>query len=372
MNTNVLFIGLEVDDNAFHAAIVDQAGELIEEMKCKPVAGVLKKKLTPFIEAGSEIRICYEATYLGFSICRQLKALGLQCEVIASTLIPQVSGPRVKTDRLDCIHLAKLYRNGLLTPVHLPDQQEETIRDLNRSRFFLTRQSCSLKRHILMACRRMGHDYRANKGKTASHWTNMHMIWLEGVVANSEQHAFKINLEYLLMTLRQMQSQIAAYDNEIARIAEGPQYKRAVKALSCFRGLDTRSAMSVITEIGDVRRFPHPRKMASYAGMDVAEYSSGGKERRFQITKMGNAMLRTTIVEAAQFASKHPRFSRNLIERRKGVDPRFIEIADRCMHRLYKKSQALSRKGKHTNKVKVACAREMLGFIWESLNLAAA
>ena len=87
---------------------------------------------------------------------------------------------------------------------------------------------------------------------------------------------------------------------------------------------------------------------------------------------MGNRKVRTTLVEACQFATSPLKVGPTLRRRRADADNEAIKIADKCMHRLYKKGHNLRYKGKHTNKVKVACAREMLGFIWESLNKAAA
>jgi transposase len=127
----------------------------------------------------------------------------------------------------------------------------------------------------------------------------------------------------------------------------------------------------MITELGDIQRFNHPKKLASYAGMDIREYSSGGKERKFSITKMGSSRLRTTVIEACQSVWKTPNVGRAVKERRENVDEKIIAIADRCMLRLHKKSTRLLFAGKNKNKIKVACAREMLCFVWEALRAAA-
>ena len=106
--------------------------------------------------------------------------------------------------------------------------------------------------------------------------------------------------------------------------------------------------------------------------MDIREYSSGGKYNRFGITKQGNRYLRTAFVEANQRGYRTARVTKDLKARRKSTYPEFISIADRCLRRLNKKGNRLRLAGKHPNKVKVACAREMVGFVWESLHKAAA
>ena len=103
--------------------------------------------------------------------------------------------------------------------------------------------------------------------------------------------------------------------------------------------------------------------MTAYSGLSIREYSSGGKELRFGITKQGNHILRTAVVEACQFVFKPPKVSEILKERRIGADPENINIADRCIHRLSKKSIRTFMNKKHRNKRKVACAREMLCFV---------
>ena len=105
--------------------------------------------------------------------------------------------------------------------------------------------------------------------------------------------------------------------------------------------------------------------------MDIVEYSSGGKEKKFCMSRMGNKHIRTCMIEACQFVSYPPIISKALKERRKDTPLKLVQVADRCMKRLYKKSRHLIYREKHPNKVKAACAREMLGFIWESLRAVA-
>ena len=131
-------------------------------------------------------------------------------------------------------------------------------------------------------------------------------------------------------------------------------------------------ALTMITEIGDVKRFAHPRQLGAWVGMDIREYSSGGKHHRFGITKQGNRYLRTAFIEANQRAYRTTKLSREIKARRANANPEYIAIADRCLRRLSKKGNRLLEAGKHPNKVKVACAREMIGFVWESLNKVAA
>lgn len=368
MKSQILFVGVDVDDNAFHATIMSEQGGTEGEFACKPTAGALAKKLGKFKKENHELRVCYEATYLGFSLYRELKDLGVHSTVISASQIPELPSDRIKTDRIDSRKLAEYFMKGLLTEVHVPDEFTESVRDSIRSRDFLVDKTSSVKTHILSQCRLFSLDYRKSMNKPgAQYWTQSHLAWLKESLKEHPCKHFKLNIELLLNTLTQLEGQVALYDEEIRKISQQKQFKEPVNALLAFRGIDVNSAMTLVTEIGDPKRFPHPRQLTSYAGMGISEYSSGGKEKRFSMTKMGNRHIRTTVIESAQYASRRPQVSRWLKQRRLGTPHIYTDITDRCMKRLYKKSTNLLYRGKVSNKVKVACAREMLGFIWEAL-----
>ncbi len=320
----------------------------------------------------AELKICYEATYVGFRLQRDLAKRGYHCDVIAPSLTPRKPGERVKTDRLDSRKLAEYYQRGLLTLVHIPDESQEKVRGLIRSREFLVGQLKALKKHILSHCRCMGLDYRRSGtgGAQISHWTGLHRQWLLGRIREMHEDGLKLNLQMLLQ-MEHLERSVAGYDEDIKRIAEQAEYKKAVGAVCCYRGLDVLSAMTLICELGDIRRFDHPRRLTAYAGMSIVESSSGAHQRRFHISKMGNRFIRTTVIEACQTVGSLPRISRQLAKRREGAEKIWIEIADRAMARLHKKAMHLWHVNKPKNKIKVACARELLGFIWESLRAVA-
>lgn len=372
MGRRVLHVGVDVDDNSFHiGAFCKETGEVFE-MKTKPCSGHLIKKLEKLESQDFDVRVCYEASYIGFSLCRELNKKGFPTEIIASSMIPEVSSSRVKTDRVDALKLARYYSNDLLTPIHVPEEEDEHERDLIRGRSFLVDQRKSLKKHILSACRRNGLHYKLeSKSKKAHHWTKAHENWLVDRVNQLESKTLKLHFEVLLRQLEKVNEGIEEYDQTIRELSETEKYKSRKDALNCFRGIDTLTAMTLITEIGDVRRFNHPRRLTSYCGLDVTEYSSGGKEKKFGITKMGNYRIRTAAIESCQRVDRPNVLSKRLRRHRQGQNMKVIDIADRCTKRLKKKSNRLLHAGKPRNKVKVACAREFLGFVWEAIHEAA-
>lgn len=367
----IMYFAVDVDDKNFHACGISEgakSSETILKFKTRPNPAALSKKLKEATDQGFDIKVCYEALYIGFSLYRDLVDRGINCDVIAPSSVPRTTGQVVKTDRVDAEKMARYYKQELLTVVHVPTKDIEQVRMLCRSRHFMARQVRDLKRHIVSTCRKIGLNYRADsKFKCPAYFTQMHLDWLKNQLTKEEFKYSALSMEMMISQLNLFESQIKEFDGEIEKHAQKPEYKKKVEALNCYRGLDTLSSMTIIAEIGDINRFAHPSKLTSYVGFDLREYSSGGRERKFSISKMGNSRLRWTIVEACQRVHRTPNVSSRLRTRRKKADVKSIEIADRCMKRLYKKSQRMILGGKPVNKAKVACAREMLGFVWESL-----
>ena len=372
MNQNILHVGLDVDDTQYHGtAFNKETGEVIN-FRCRPTLKGLLTQLDKLQRhcQGCSIWLCYEASYVGFHLQRDLRTHGWRCDVVAPSSIPSPRGKAIKTDRIDAGHLAQFYANDLLTIVQPPDAEQEQDRDLLRSRQKVLLQRTQLRKHLHAVLRRNGLHYKAQTGNK-SHWTKHHYGWLQRTIKESSG-SLKVNLTLLLRQIRGLDEVLVEYGQHIEELADTPRYREAVQSLTCYKGIKNIFALTMITEIGDIQRFVHPRQLMSWIGMDVREYSSGGKHNRMGITKQGNRYLRTAFVEANQRGYRSNRIGKDVKARRNGTSPELIAIADRCLRRLNKKGNRLLLAGKHPNKVKVACAREMVGFVWESLNAVAA
>lgn len=372
MKQNILYVGLDVDDTQYHGSAFNKdTGEALD-FKCRPTLTGLLNQLDKLAKHFPDcaIRLCYEASYVGFYLQRDLHTHGVHCDVVAPSSIPSPRGKAVKTDRIDAGYLVQFYANGLLTIVQPPDEVQEQDRDLLRSRQKVMQQRTQLRKHLQAVLRRNGLHYKAHTGNK-SHWTKHHYCWLERTI-EGVPGSLKVNLDLLLRQLKGLNQILTEYGQQIEVLANLPRYQKAVRSLTCYKGIKNLFALTMITEIGDIKRFPHPRQLVSWIGMDIREYSSGGKHHHLGITKHGNRYLRTAFVEANQRGYRTARIGKDLKARRKETAPELISIADRCLRRLNKKGNRLLLAGKHPNKVKVACAREMVGFVWESLNTVAA
>jgi transposase len=157
---------------------------------------------------------------------------------------------------------------------------------------------------------------------------------------------------------------LASLDREVETLAQSDRYKEVVGFLRCFHGIDTLTAITLITEIFDFGRFSSPRELMSYLGLAPSESSSGEKQKKGSITKAGNKRVRRLLVETAWHYRHRYNVSNALKQRRAGQPQWAIDIADRAHHRLGKRYWYLVNNGKMPCKATVAIARELSGFIW--------
>ena len=215
------------------------------------------------------------------------------------------------------------------------------------------------KQHLLSFLLRRGKQYQ---GK--NYWTQKHMGWLRKIEFGNpvDQLTFK---EYLNEVTRLMDA-IKLLDAKIEEFSKNERYAENVSKLRCFAGIDTHSAMVMVTEIGDYSRFGSAESFSSYLGLTPGEHSSGKSATKTGITKAGNTHCRRILCESANaLARSNPyKKSKRLLSRQMGMDPDVIAYADRGTSRIKKKFFYLRENGKHTNVAKAACARELACFIW--------
>jgi len=313
------------------------------------------KRLAP-----GPIVACYEAGPCGYVLKRQLEKLEIPCQVIAPSLIPRKPGDRVKTDRRDARKLAEMLRGGYLTEVHPPTPLEEAVRDLCRCR--------EDAREDLMRARHRVTKFLLRRGLTwaGRDWTHTHTTWLRSL--QLEVEADRATLADYVRSVEFQQDRIAALDEELAKAAQQEPFQQPVAWLRCFRGIDTVTALTFVSEIHDFRRFRTARELMSYLGLTPSEWSSGERERRGGITKAGNSHARRVLIECAWHYRHIPAVGPGLKKRRKGQPGMIIALADKAHRRLWTRYRKLYRvQNKPHTKVIVAIARELAGFLWAAM-----
>jgi transposase len=304
------------------------------------------------------VKACYEAGPCGYTLQRSLTKWGVHCDVIAPTLIPRKPGDRRKTDRRDAIKLATCYRDGSLTPIVVPDEERERHRSVVRSRTVFQREIHRSKQHILKLLQTRGHRW------DHTYWTQDFLAWLRALALDPTDRLI-IDSHLELIGMKQILRE--RMDEEIQKIAELVPYARNVARLRCLKGIDTLSAVALVCEIGDVRRFENPRRLMGYMGLTVTEYSSGETERRGGITKCGNSWCRRLLVESAWSYQHKPRISKRLKECWATQPLPVVGYAERAQQRLHTRYWKLVHRRMPPAKANVAVARELVGFVWALL-----
>jgi len=371
MKKEIAYIGIDIDDKAYHVSGVNEEGVEIKSFVVRGSANKLAKELNRQFSA-YHLNACYEASYTGYSQARVLQKRGISCAVIAPTSIPKSPNERVKNDRVDALRLAQLWAKGSLSVVAIPTEQQEAERAIVRARDFVVIQIGDLKRRIIATCREFGLNYKDSVQGAAKYWTKAHRLWLDQEIQSLGNRLPELSfiLSSLLIQLEGLLASLTRFEHRILELSKNEIYAKKVQALQCFKGIQVTTAMCILTEIFDVSRFEHPKKLVAYVGLDVREHSSGGKQIQFGISKMGNRRIRKALTESCQMVTRGKTPTKIVEARRKGCPENVVDIAEKCRLRLYEKGHRLIANGKHINKVKTACAREMIGFIWEVLKVA--
>jgi transposase len=315
-------------------------------------------------EAPGPVRAFYEAGPCGYALQRHLTTPRVSCDVVAPALIPRKPGERVKTNRRDARKLAELGRAGLLTAVQPPTPEEEAVRDLARARDD-AREDLQRCRHRLgkLLLRRGLHYHGRN-------WTRGHREWLHRLTWTHT--AEQIVVDDYLLAIDHTDARLIELDAQLAKLAESEPYRTPVGWLRCFRGIDTLTAMLILAELHDFRRFASAPALMAYLGLVPGEDSSGEKHRRGRITRTGNVLVRRLLVETAWHYQHRPAVGVALTRRRNGQPPRVIAIADKAQQRLCRRFRKLAAEHKPAPKIAVAIARELAGFLWAALQPAPA
>lgn len=352
-------IGLDVHKDTIAVAVLRPEASECDERVIPNTPEALRKLLGRFPDR-SGLRACYEAGPTGYDTHRLISSLGVACEVIAPSLIPRRSGMRVKTDRTDARNLARLHRAGELVAVRVPTPAEEALRDLVRAREDLKSDRRIARQRIRSFLLRYGRRYPAPGGR----WSFRFEVWLRALVF--EEPAAQAAFDHLVSAYSVRDAQLSAIDKQIEEAALCGPLADAVARLRAFRGIDTLSAVTILTETCDFRRFPSAANYMAFTGLVPSEHSSGASRHQGSITKAGNAHVRRVLVEAAWAYRHRPAVRGAQAKRLEGQPPEVAAYSWKAQCRLSSTYRKLAAK-KGPNKAVVAVARELSGFVWGAM-----
>src|SRR5213083_1622418 len=328
-STTTVTVGLDVHARSIRLAAVC-ADELLEER----TLAYDEEQLERLLRRWPAVRCCYEAGPTGFGLYRYLLERGIECVVVAPGLVPQRPGERVKTEPCDARKLARLHAGGLLEPIQVPSPELEAARDLVRAREDARLDRMRDRQRLSKFCLRHGRLLPTNA------WTITRRRWLGE--QRFEFAARQQTFDTYLHAVDLVDARVARLERAIRDTAEQDPWRELVGRLRCLRGIDTLTALALVAEIGDFGRFNCAEEFMAFVGLVPSEHSSGERRRQGSITTVGYELGR----------------------RQRGQDAAVIERAWRCQQRLHQRWQRMAARGKPHQKIVVACARELAGFVW--------
>jgi transposase len=357
--TTTLFVGLDVHKDSI--AVAHAEARRTDPPHFVGAIGTRQADIDKLIRRlqskAAELVFVYEAGPCGYQLQRYLTGKGLDCQVVAPSLIPKRPGDKVKNDRRDAVELARLQRSGDLTPVYVPSVEDEAVRDLCRARDAARVTLKAAKLRLKSFLLRLGLHYTGR-----ADWNDAHRRYLAKVVCPTP--AQQIVFQESIRAVDEQVDRLGRIERELLELAPTWRLWPVVEALQALRGVQWIVALTVVAELGDLTRFDNPRQLAAFVGLIPSEHSSGDKRRQGAITKAGNTRARRVLVEGA-WAYRYPaKISPHIQQRIEKLPKAVQDIGWKAQVRLCKRFRRLAARGKHHNLVVTAIARELVAFMW--------
>lgn len=354
--SSTVFVGMDVHKDSIEVAIADES-EVRRYGQVGGDASAVDRVVRKLRSAHRDLMFVYEAGPCGFWLQRRLAAQGLACMVVSPSMTPRRPGERLKTDRRDAVKLARLARAGELTAIYVPDEGDEAMRDLVRARedaVAMQRQARQRLQALLLR-----NEVRYPQRTT---WTQAHRRWIAHL--KLPHPAQQIAFEEYVMAVQDASARLERFTAAITMHLEQWRWQPVVAALQALRGVQVLHAVRIVAELGDLRRFESPRGLMGYLGLIPSLDSSGPRRRQGGITKAGNSSARRALVEAAHAYRFPARVSRLIAQRQSTLDADVCARAWKAQVRLCGRFRKLAARGLNRNKIVVAVARELCGFVW--------
>jgi transposase len=360
--TSILYVGLDVHTTNYTICSYSfPEDRFFAEIQVAPDYHQILKYLDRVrsMRGGDCKFLCgYEAGCLGYSLYHQLTYHGVDCVILAPSTMGKFDNLVHKNDYRDARTIAKCLAFNTYKAVHVPTKIDEAVKDYMRMRDDANTALKTVKQQIIAYCTRHGFLF---DGK--SKWTKRHLDWLHGLdLGNPIMN--EVLQEYMIRYY-QLSEKVDMYDVRIEEFSQMDEYREDAAKLQCFIGVKTHTAMALLSEVGDFKRFESAERFAAYLGLVPRDHSSAENGKRLGITKAGNAHLRRLLVESANSYAKGKigHKSKALMARQKGNSPQVIAYADKANERLRRKYYRLSSHTKRNIAV-TAVARELACFVW--------
>lgn len=357
--TSVTHLGMDVHRDSISVAVLPPNAETGEVDRIFNDEDSVRRLVVRLGDPRS-LRACYEAGPTGYGLHRQLRSLGVRCDVVAPALIPRAAGDRVKTDKRDARRLARLHRMGELVAIRVPTEAEEGVRDLLRAREDLVIDRRRARQRLSAFLLRHGQVFR-----DGDPWTNKHLEWLTS--RRFADRAVQATYDRYRAVVSVRDADVVAVEADLDPWFDHELFYDRCSRLAAYRGIDRLGALTLVAEVCDWRRFASAHHHMSFCGLVPCEHSSGERTWRGALTKAGNAHVRRQLVESAWAYQHRANVGQSLARRQDGVHPDTIARAWAAQLRLTRRFRDLAARKDSRNIAAAAIARELAGFVWAEM-----
>lgn len=330
-----LYVGLDVHKKSWAVSIFSDHHEL-KTMSTDPNPDSLAKFLSRNYP-GADYRAVYEAGFSGFGACRQLRELGIECQVVHPADVPTTHKEKIqKTDSADSRKLARMLRNNELSAVHIPDVELEMNRSLLRQRFNLSKDLTRQKIRVRSLLLQYGIEIPDHLSKSQYRsWSKPYMEWLKNVPGAPFQLQQVIN--NYLETGQILKKQLLEVTRQIRDLSRTDTFKANCDFLNSVPGISTLVAMNMLVQFGDIKRFKGFAELCNYVGIAPTMYNSGEKTVTGKLTNRGRKSIKIMLIEASWIAVRRDpaltlRF--NELSKRMNKNKAIIKIAKNLLNRI--------------------------------------
>jgi transposase len=278
--------------------------------------------------------VVLEATTNTWDVYDTIVSLVKRVVVAHAAEVKQIANSRVKTDNQDVIRLVRLLIADIVPEVWVPPLEVRELRAMISYRWRLVKMSTAIQNRMHSLLHR--HNIQAPQGKVD---TGENREWWEQLKLSELEN---LRLKQEIKTLRLIRENIVEVERELGRLSNSDRWGDQAVYLMQLPGVGIIVTMTILSAIGDIRRFESPKKLVGYAGLGAGVHDSGQKHREKGITKFGRKELRWALVEASWQAVRS--------------NPNWRAEYDRLCKR------------KHQNQAIVAIAHKLLVTIWYLLN----
>lgn len=328
-----IYVGLDVHKRSWNAALYLN-DQYLRNVHQPPSPQALYKFLQTSYP-GADYVCAYEGGKFGYWIQRQLNSRGVECIVVNPADIPATHKDEVsKTDARDARAIAMSLQCGQLRGIHVPSVQQESDRSLVRHRKKIWRDLVRCKNRIKGFLDYMGVELPDKFSN--SNWSRNFLAWLAEI--KFEYASSRTTLDYMIREAELLRKELLSISNDIRKLMRSKEHKKLYYLLRTITGIGPLTAASLITEIGDMKRFCSFYHLNSFIGLLPSEHSSGEREVRGRLTIRRHRQLRSDLIECAWTAKRtDPALSLFYGEQlKRGKEPKLIivKIARKLLSRI--------------------------------------